>query len=108
MSERRSKVRATFCNPKGKREDEPPSSVLGEPAVGATPVTGMGSRDVAGHAHSTLPSVATTKWCVPKHTEVPGSQEMVVKAIHRVLGGNERRRAKPLPGAPTVGVSYTD
>ena len=74
-----------IVQPERKSEDEPPSSMLGEPAVGATPVTGRGRGNVADRAHSTLPSVATTKWCVPKHTEVPGSQEMVVKAIRRVL-----------------------
>ena len=108
MSERRSNVWAALWSPKGRRGGEPPSSVLEEPAVDATSVTGGGGCDDADRTHSTSPPVTTTKRCVPKHTAVPGSQETVVKAIRRVLGRNKRRRAKPLPGAPTIGVLSTD
>ena len=94
MSERRSNVWAAFYNSKGRRGSEPPSSVLEQPTAAATLVMGGGGCDDAGRTHSTSPLVTTTKRCVPKHTVAPGSQETVVKAIRRVLRGNERRCAK--------------
>ena len=83
---RRSKVWAAFYDPKGRRRGEPPSLAFRGPAAAAMSVTGGGSGNAAGCTHSVLPSMAPTKRCVPKHTVVPGSQEMVVQAIRRVLG----------------------
>ena len=57
---------------------------------------GGGSGGAAGRTHSVLPSVVMTKRCVPKYTEVPGTNDVVVLAIRSVLGEVERRRAKIL------------
>ena len=103
----RSKLQAAFCNPSGNVEGAPPSSVLGAKAASMVLETGGGSGVAAGCTHSVLPSVVMTKRCVPKHIVVPGTQETIVVAIRRVLDEVERRRASPLPSAPTVGVSYT-
>ena len=76
-------------------------------AASMASATGGGSGEAAGCTHSVLPSAVMMKRCVPKHTVVPEIQGTVVVAIRRVLDDVERRRASPLPGTPTVGVSYT-